>query len=331
MDNPFTAPPSVMASPKPSKPSRLISVEEWANMYAAAEFAAEHGLWFDTTVTITWGLLGADTDEKAQKMLTAFVNCLRNWLEKRKQHPVWIYSHEVGKTHGLHTHFAMYLQGAIPGCEGETLRKDFRQWVRKWIKRQVGGNAPNAIRVRGPNKETPRLHWVTFSYLCKGYDPTAMVQSGRNSHDGDPVLLRDLNAAVWRDPGPVALKLRVNCSGTLQAEQRAKGYPYESNWVHAVEQTDGTWITVPVPRPRPPFRSKFEDGFRDARILYPADFYERVTKLPAVNGPKTPAEYRAWWKETLRTMDLGKGPLFPTPLEEWEMEHLGYFDQTPYG
>ena len=71
------------------------------------------------------------------------------------------------------------------------------------------GARPGPYRVRGPKKETPWLHWLTTSYLMKGYDRSAVVQSARNSPDGREVFLGDLIAWPWRDPGPVALKQRV--------------------------------------------------------------------------------------------------------------------------
>ena len=37
--------------------------------------------------------------------------------------------------------------------------------------------------------------------------------------------------------------------------------------------------------PKPAFRSKYEDGIRDVRLLYPAAFYHRITRLPRLTAP----------------------------------------------
>ena len=169
-------------------------------------------------------------------------------------------------------------------------RGEFRAWARGWPERQVGRRTPRAIRVRGPKKETPWLHWLTTSYLMKGYDCRAVVQSARNSPDGREVLLGDLIAWPWQDPGPVPLKQRVGASRSLGPDRRAIGVPGGFDYLLG----KGTFQLLPVtpfpyflssPTPEPAFRSKYEDGIRDVRLLYPAAFYDRVTRLPRLTAP----------------------------------------------
>ena len=122
---------------------------------------------------------------------------------------------KFGARIGLHTHLNLYVPGVPPDDRPDLqkiyrpdvapdYRGEFRAWARGWPERQVGRRTPRAIRVRGPKKETPWLHWLTTSYLMKGYDRSAVVQSARNSPDRLEVLLGDLIAwpcripALWR-------------------------------------------------------------------------------------------------------------------------------------
>jgi len=118
----------------------------------------------------------------------------------------------------------------------------------------------------------------------KDYDRSAVVQSARNSPDGLEVLLGDLIAWPWRDPGPVALKQRVGASRSLRPDRRAIGVPGGFDYLLGKRTLRLFPDSVPhtiVTKPRPPFRSKYEDGIRDVRLLYPAAFYHRITRLRA--------------------------------------------------
>jgi hypothetical protein len=183
---------------------------------------------------------------------------------------------------GLHTHLVLYLPGDLyPGVHC-MYRTEFRAWARGWAARQVGRRTPRAIRVRGPQKETPWLLWVTLSYLLKGYDPRIIVQSARNAPDRRAVFLGDLIAWPWQDSGLVHLKHRVGVSRSLGPERRAIGVPGSLDYLLKPRTFRLTTDSVPmnlVTQPRPAFRSTYEDGIRDVRRLYPRAFYERVTRL----------------------------------------------------
>jgi hypothetical protein len=295
MTNPFL--------PLPSPPaSRWLTERDFATLYSAAEFAQAFELYFDTTVAISWRLMGPEVEGDVPAFFAAFTKCLRDWLEQRGLPVAWVYAHECGPRIGLHTHLILYVP-AYPPDDRPDLQKiychdtapdwrgEFRAWARGWPERQVGRRTPRAIRVRGPKKETPWLHWLTTSYLMKGYDRSAIVQSARNSPDGLEVLLGELIAWPWRDPGPVPLKQRVGASRSLGPDRRAIGVPggfdyLLEKWEHpllpnSVPNTPHTFVT----KPKPAFRSKYEDGIRDVRLLYPAAFYHRITRLPCLTAP----------------------------------------------
>jgi hypothetical protein len=82
----------------------------------------------------------------------------------------------------------------------------------------------------------------------------------------------------------VPLKQRVGVSRSLGPDRRAIGVPGGFDYLlgkrmrlfpDSVPHTPHAIVT----KPRPPFRSKYEDGIRDVRLLYPAAFYHRITRL----------------------------------------------------
>lgn len=117
------------------------------------------------------------------------------------------------------------------------------------------------VRQRVPRKHSDQLHWLLFSYMMKGCDKDAVVQSGRNSPDGRPLRLPDLIPHDWRDPGVMNFRKRVGCSQALDRGQQAQGVP--ARWCSC----------YPVPDSIPgPFHSTFDDGVFDVRRLYGHSF-----------------------------------------------------------
>lgn len=300
----------------PSSQSRLISEAEFSELYTAAEFAAEFKLWLDTTVTLNWRLMGVE--DEAEKYFLAFTKCLREWMPRGVPH-AWIYSHECSPDLGLHTHMALYVRPSD--------RRGFREWAMGWPGRQFGERIPRSMRVRVHRNEQSWLHWVTFSYLMKGYDPFAVVRSGRNTSDRKSIYLGDLIAAPFRDPGPVKLRNRVGSSASLKATARANGVPNGKEHLKRTSDVVIDPITGGVlgklslrDHQYPSFRSSYEDGHRDVRILYSAEFldwYDRPNVYAASarfpQPPLAPADDEEEDIEALcdrvRTLTFG----FPVP------------------
>jgi len=262
--------------PLPSPPaSRGLTERDFAAVFSAAEFAETFALYFDTTVTISWRLMGPEVERDVPAYFVAFTKCLRDWLEQRCLPVAWIYAHECGATVDSHTHLCVFVPG-VPADSRPDLQKlyrpdtapdyrgEFRAWARGWPERQVGRRTPNAIRVRGPKKETPWLHWLTTSYLLKGYDCRALVQSARNSPDGRPIYLGDLIAWPWRDPGPVSLKQRVGVSRSLGPDRRALGVPGGLIICSGKGRSSCSVTPFPIlslPAPDPPFARSMRMAF----------------------------------------------------------------------
>lgn len=287
---------------RPSYDAAEMSVTTFASVHSAADFALTSGLPLDVLVTIDLNRLGAQTHADAQKEVTRFLKCYHAWAESKKLPVAWIYAIEVAATAvgtGCHAHIALF----VPGHPIEdtwtapmpvNFRRQFKDWARQYTLRQFGRHIPRAIVTRGASRESVFRHWMAVSYLLKGYERSAIVQSARSSPDGRPVYLGDLIPWPYCNPGRVDLSSRIRVSHSLGPARRNIGVPTgmefllptRPNWdviqisrmtpLTLMERLETRW-TIPVPRP---FRSLWEDGVRDVRLLYPADFYEYVTRQP---------------------------------------------------
>jgi hypothetical protein len=261
---------------------------DFAEVFAAAEFAHKHQLFFETTVTITWRMLGLTDPRQIQAQFTDFLKGVRSWLEAAAYPPAYLYSHEVGPVLGLHTHVVIALPPSVAGQSLRPGRVEFKRWLRRWRERRFGRGCRRAIRPRGPNQQRPWLHWLTVSYLLKGYDPAVVVQSAANSPDGRDVFLGDLVVFNQADPGQVPLNRRYGVSHSLGHDRRALGAPGGMDYIlHSKAPVDPF---TPRPRGLPfdtrsgtiipkPFRSRYQDGIRDIRLLYPREFLEQIEPL----------------------------------------------------
>ena len=260
------------AAPSSSPVSDVLTVDQFASMYAAAEFAAHFGVSMDSHVIINWTKMGLE--EEMNSSFQAFTKTLRDFLTQRRLPIAWMYAHEHSLKTGLHTHLAISLPRFEKG------RSECMEWLRSWPVRRTGKRVPGAIRLRVTRKYEPFLHWLLFHYLVKGYDRHAVVQSARYAPYGRPIMLGDLIAFHWRDPGIVNARKRVGFSQSLGPVEQAKGLPYTSTFnrdspARISITTDS--ISSPLPQqPRPPFRSTFDDGVWDVRCLYGTDFCNRV-------------------------------------------------------
>ncbi|MFD1190821.1 hypothetical protein [Phenylobacterium conjunctum] len=266
-------------------PAHFINERDFAAIYAAAEFASKFNLVLDGHVTILWDRLADARASSPQAELTAFLKCLRAWYAHWGISPAWIYSHETGHKVGPHTHFAI----AVPVMDSPwalPYRSKFKVWASRYCMHRTGRKVPGALRVRLPNKPTPWLHWLNTHYLLKGYDPAAIVQAAELAPDRRAVRLGDLIAFPWRDPGPRMFRNRVGVSHALGPGQRKVGIPaglYDpANYASVVDPFGLTSVL----RPQPPFLSRYDQGLRDVRMLYPVDFLDRVRPpLTAINAP----------------------------------------------
>jgi hypothetical protein len=219
--------------------------------------------------------MGIDDEAGAIAGLAAFTKCLRDYLHRRRFPALWIYCHERSNRTGWHTHLALHLP--VLRHQG---REECMAWLRQWPSRQTGRRVKKAIRLRVPKEHDTVLHWLLFNYLAKGYDAKAVVQSARYAPDGKPIMLGDLIAFRWRDPGAMDMRSRIGSSRTLGPQQQDAGIPAPWTGIRRVVRPIRILPSdKPVPMPQPthlPFRSTFDDGIFDVRKLYGEEFCDLV-------------------------------------------------------
>ncbi|MGW5960592.1 hypothetical protein [Methylorubrum thiocyanatum] len=270
--------------------STFITEKEFAEIYAAAVFAAYHDLTCETAVTLWWDALGAPDAVSAEALFTSFLKDMNEWLYEYDIPTAYFYSHESSPRVGLHTHLAVHLGlGHYPSAT----RDEFRKWAMKWPERNKLGRRPRAIRVTGPQTRSLLLHWYRFHYQMKGYDPHAVVRPALVSHSRTDTKLGDLIACRWQDPGVVEMTSRVGRAVNLGPGRRKIGIPegLEVTRKKARAMKKERRVAVPFsfgdpstrfrpPEPaRPSFVSPYEAGHRSVHDLYHLEINTRVTKL----------------------------------------------------
>ena len=248
----------------PANSSTLIGESEFAGFFSAAQFAAREFCFFTVSITLTWSRVGLTDHHEVRSHLQAFIKCMCDWFSHRGLHKAWVYSNECGPQIGLHTHFAVH----VPSHR----RKVFREWSKAWVVRRFGGAVSRAIVTKLAGDEPIVAHWRIVSYCLKGYDRDAVVLGPENAWDGRAVMLGDLIACPWKDPGPVEIE-RTGWSPWLEQVTRTDRRPPP-----AASPLD------PFPRKNrrppdmtpPPFRSSYAEGVRDVRFLYPKAFRDTL-------------------------------------------------------
>lgn len=296
--------PSISTSQHPAKD---LSVAEVGALYAAAEFASNFDLLLDMQVTIHFGRLGISTAEDASKELARFTKNFAAWCHDRYDRllpPFWMAVIEMDRQQTYHAHVLVHVPGGIYGPAETNDRVDFRKWVREYTTRNFGRHIPRAFRVSGGREASRLRHWLMATYLMKGFDRAAVLQSSRNAPHSREITLADIMPWRYCDPGPVALSSRVRICTALGPKRRERGappngehlLPTKPNVANLFVSREGLSFEEKEKLTRPiavsqPFRSTLEDGVFDVRRLYPEVFYEHVTKLrkPSVACEGVPA------------------------------------------
>ena len=277
-------------------PSHNLTVQECSSIYAAAEFAAHVGMSLDMHVTLDFARLGLFEPKAVKAALRQFIRCYSAWCTDRRLPVGWISCVEMSPQLTYHAHIVLYVPGWPAHSQDPppvNLRREFRRWAGTFVERNYGKLIPHALRVRGGFKESQLGHWILTSYLMKGFDRNAVLCSAHNSPDGIAIRLGDIIPWNYCDPGPVALDRRIGVSENLGPSRRQigvpKGFeaalPRQPNWsllfgadTERLSDADKASTLWRAPLPVP-FRSTLEDRVLDVRKLYPAKFYEYVTRL----------------------------------------------------
>ncbi|MGF7153286.1 hypothetical protein [Novosphingobium gossypii] len=284
---------------KPTPDAANIGIGTFASTHAAAEFALWAGLPLDTLITLDWQRMGIHSGPEAQAATGAFLKCYNAWAIDKNAHPAWIYGIERANTDqglGYHSHVALHIPG-IPAApfSGElppiNHREHFRKWISEYTLRRFDHHIPRAIRANLRARECSFRHWNAVSYLLKGYDLSAIVQTARATVDGRTTYLGDFIPWRYCNPGAVALKNRLRVCHALGPARRAIGaptgmehlLPTRPNWsVFKVEghgpmtDLEKGRISWTLPKAKP-FVASWDDGIRDVRGLYCHELYRFAT------------------------------------------------------
>ncbi|WP_156767689.1 hypothetical protein [Candidatus Viadribacter manganicus] len=210
---------------------------------SAAEFAQSRGWRFGALLTLSMALLGAGDPKRANVSLKRLLKCFAQWLRDNALPRAYIAVVERGPKIGLHVHIAAH----VPASYRPMLRGWLEGWVRAECARWGVAYERKASRLNRYGKDYALSHNIVTHYLLKGSDGGAVVQTATDAPDSEPVLLRDVLAFDFCDPGVVPIK-RLFVGASISARAR------------------GEW------------RSKWERGERDVNFLYPPDFLKFVRR-----------------------------------------------------
>ena len=284
-----------------------LSKTEVLNALAAGEFSAAFALYLDVLVTLDFERMGVTSPDEALEELRRFLKAANSWLAERKLPVAWIACVERGRAGSLHAHIALHVPGIRRDSDtvhGVRYRTHFRRWAREAIARRVGEVVARSVNVRCSLMPSVISHWISVTYLLKGFDRSAVLVDARNSPDGQAIHLGDILPFDYRDPGDVGHGNRLLISGNLGQGRRKRGYPPSAQFMvppspdlHSLEVTRGTcqqhFLDRGERREARPFRSTVEDGVFDVRRIYGAEFAAFVTGIKSFQhmaSPTVPAD-----------------------------------------
>jgi len=179
--------------------STLLSEAEAGELFTASEFAREKALPLDLSVTLCPKLLGATTVDDAEALLGGYLRNLKQCLRDNGLPCGFIGAVENSASVGLHVHLALHAPLAS--------RPRLKRWHEKFLRREATRRGvdfdSDAVRFNRHSRHHPLLQDMLVSYVLKGADHRIVVQPASASLDGRDVLLRDLVAHAFADPGMV--------------------------------------------------------------------------------------------------------------------------------
>lgn len=180
-----------------------LSKDDVLKALAAAEFAAAFLLYLDVLVTLDFGGMGITAPKEAHSELKRFLKAMNSWLGERTLPVAWIACIERSTAGSLHAHIAVHVPGmrrADGKLHGVRYRTEFRRWARGAIARKIGATVPRLVNVRCSLLPSLIAHWISVTYLLKGYDRGAVLVGERNSWDGAELRLGDILPFPYRAP-----------------------------------------------------------------------------------------------------------------------------------
>ncbi len=125
-----------------SRVSECLSLNQAANIIAAAQYAAAIGLPLNRHVTIHWEHAGIP-DERAAWATARFLKLAGDWIAKRGGRIAWAWVRENGEDKGSHVHILLHLP------TGARLGDMQRRWLRSIAERPYQANTIKTARIGG--------------------------------------------------------------------------------------------------------------------------------------------------------------------------------------
>lgn len=229
--------------PPPNAKATLLTASAVGEALSAAEFAAVHGWWLDTSLTLSLELMGSLGDTTAEESLKRFLKCFAQYCRDNDLPRAYVAVVERSRQIGLHAHLAAHM----PASQ----RNQFAAWVERWTREECKRRSVDYDRkawaLNRHRKENRHLHYALVHYALKGCDVGAIVQTAENAPDGRDIRLGDLLSFDFVDPGEIAFD-RLYLGSSINARAR------------------GEW------------RSAWQRGERDVNYLYDAEFLSFVRR-----------------------------------------------------
>lgn len=161
-----------------TRTSDSLSLEQTANIIAAAQFAAAIGLPFNRHLTIHWQQAGIP-DELAAWATGRFLKLAGDWLNKLEKTLAWAWVRENGDGKGSHVHILLHLP------TGTRLGNMQRRWLRLITGKPYSASTIKTARIggtAGAAQTAPVAYQINLAavvtYVLKGTSPAAARELG---------------------------------------------------------------------------------------------------------------------------------------------------------
>lgn len=192
-----------------SQPDALC-VTHFKKLYFAVYASHRLGCGFNVTGTIAWFLEYGLNQQAAAEGLARFLKNYSQWMEDHQSpHGLYIYVTENQADESLQTHFMLYVPSDLVTA--------FRPWIKTYFRKTFGHRKYKRgfLRMRVRRKMDARAQWDWFRFMCRGFDPAAVL-----FRDGDTTArLGDVIRVPHEDPGQIEAIAPYGISHRLHRKQ----------------------------------------------------------------------------------------------------------------
>ena len=158
------------------KPTRYISKRQATNLIAALEFANVIGCPLNVCVDIAWVFFSGTLDDRTR--FARWQQRLSKWTTRRDFPLTMIWTREVGKGGGVHTHVLLHIPPWL--MESGDFQRDFRRALERAFEPEGGPHDARALNVQSAYSPDGKLR-----YNLKGIDPRHAKEVGVATFQGD--------------------------------------------------------------------------------------------------------------------------------------------------